>query len=103
MSDAQVEEAARQFTILSEPARLTLLRELMNGEESVGDLVERTGLKQGTVSKHLGILAGAGFVERERQGNFVIYRIGDPVVYQLCELMCCRISESAKQRAARLG
>ncbi len=103
MSDAQVDEAARQFSVLAESARLILLRELMAGEASVGELVERTGIKQGTVSKHLGILAAAGFLERERRGNKVIYRICDPVVYDLCSLMCCRLSDEAKRRAQSLA
>ena len=103
MNDAQVEEAARQFSVLAEPSRLILLRELMSGEASVGELVAKTGIKQGTVSKHLGILAGAGFLARERDGNRVIYKICDPVVYDLCELMCCRLSDAAIRRAESLA
>lgn len=103
MTDAQVEEAARQFTILSEPARLYLLRALMEGEKNVTQLVELTGLKQGTASKHLGLLANAGFISRKRDGNFVIYEISDPAVFELCKLMCCRLEERAKQRADELS
>lgn len=103
MNDAQVDEAARQFSVLSESARLLILRELMAGEASVGELVEKTGIKQGTVSKHAGILAAAGFLERERRGNKVIYRICDPVVFDLCELMCCRLSTDATRRAKSLA
>jgi len=103
MNDAQVEEAARQFSVLAESARLMLLRELMAGEANVGELVEKTGIKQGTASKHLGILAAAGFLARERRGNMVIYRICDPVVYDLCGLMCCRLSSEATRRAESLA
>ncbi|GAA5495559.1 hypothetical protein Rhal01_01738 [Rubritalea halochordaticola] len=102
MTDAQVEEAAKQFTILSEPARLYLLRALMEGEQNVTQLVEKTGLKQGTASKHLGLLANAGFIARKRDGNFVIYQISDPMVFELCKLMCCRLEEQARQRADEL-
>lgn len=103
MNDAQIDEAARQFSVLAESARLLLLRELMTGEASVGELVEKAGIKQGTVSKHLGILASAGFLERERMGNKVIYRICDPVVFDLCELMCYRLSSEASRRAESLA
>jgi len=103
MSDTQVEEAARQFTVLSEPARLMLLRELMEGESSVGELAKKTGIKQGTVSKHLGVLTTAGFVERRREGALAIHRISDPMVRQVCELMCRRVSAEAAKRAEKLA
>jgi len=102
MSDAQVEEAARLFSMLAEPARLFLLRALMTGPANVGQLVERTGMKQGNVSKHLGILLGSRFVARRRQGTFVVYEIADPALFQLCELMCNRIQSDALSQAGRL-
>lgn len=100
MTDGQVEAAARLFGVLSEPARLYLLRALMEGEASVGRLVETTGLKQGTVSKHLGILHSAGFLERRREGANVFYCISDPMVQQLCGLMCQRMREKAARQYA---
>lgn len=103
MSDSQIEEAARLFGLLAEPARLMLLRALMTGPANVGQLVASTGLKQGNVSKHLGILLGSRFVERRRQGNFVVYGIADPSLYQLCDLMCRRIEADAFAQAGRLA
>lgn len=103
MSDAQVHEAARLFAMLAEPTRLFLLRALMPGPKSVTDLIVATGLKQGNASKHLGILMAAGFVRRERDGNFAIYEIADPSVHELCDLMCRRIQQHARQRAELLG
>ncbi len=102
MTDAQVEEVARLFGVLAEPVRLYLLRTLMEGGSTVGRLVERTGLKQGTVSKHLGILHGAGFLERRRDGASVFYEISDPLVQQLCDLMCERMREKAAHLYRRL-
>ncbi len=103
MSDAQIEEAARLFLVLSEPTRLLLLRELMLAPQSVSALVEVTGIKQGVVSKHLGILQTARFVNRERQGHYMIYTLADPRVPKLCELMCARMEEDAKARAKLLA
>lgn len=102
MTDGQVEEAARLFGLLAEPARLFLLRALMSGSANVGELVALTGMKQGTVSKHLGILLGSRFVSRRRSGNFVVYEIADPSLFQLCELMCTRIHHDALAQAGRL-
>lgn len=103
MTDAQVEEAARLFAMLAEPARLFLLRALMAAPSSVGGLVDATGFKQANVSKHLGVLLASGFVRKRRDGNFAIYEIADPTVFSLCELMCGRIRAESRERAARLG
>lgn len=102
MSDAQVEEASRLFAILSEPSRLKLLRALMERALTVTELMEVTGMKQGNVSKHLGVLLTARFVKREREGNFARYEVADPRVFDLCHLMCARIEDDVKRRVAAL-
>ena len=102
LSDALIEEAARLFGILAEPSRLKLLRALMSGDMNVSELMAATEMKQGNVSKHLGVLLGARFVAREREGNFARYAIADPRLRDLCELMCTRIEESTRKLAATL-
>jgi DNA-binding transcriptional ArsR family regulator len=102
MSDAQIEEVARLFATLSEPSRLKLLRRLMNGGRTVSELVAETGMKQGNVSKHLGVLLQARFVGRERDGNFARYSIVDPRLVELCHLMCGRVEADIRQRAQEL-
>jgi DNA-binding transcriptional ArsR family regulator len=102
MSDAQLEESARLFGILSEPSRLRLLRALMQGSLTVTELVEATGMKQGNVSKHLGVLLQARFVSRDRAGNFAHYRLADPRLPALCALMCQRIDEDLRGVVERL-
>lgn len=103
MSDAQVDEAARLFSILADPSRLKLLRALMRQPLIVSELVEETGLKQGNVSKHLGVLLHARFVAREQKGNFARYALADKKLFQLCDLMCARIEDDARQRALDLS
>lgn len=101
-TDAQLEESARLFGLLAKASRLALLRALMDGPRTVTELIQITGMKQGNVSKHLGLLQQARFVSRERQGNFARYAIRDPRLYQLCELMCQRIEEDALERSQAL-
>jgi DNA-binding transcriptional ArsR family regulator len=102
MSDAQIEEAARMFGALAEPTRLRLLRVLMGGPHTVTELVEATGLKQGNVSKQLGILLGARFVSKEKEGNFARYSLADPTLYILCDLVCGRIESLAARHLQAL-
>ena len=103
MSDAQIDEAARLFSILAEGSRLKLLRALMSGAMTVTELVEETEMKQGNVSKHLGVLLDARFVAKERDGNFARYSIADDKLFALCELMCSRIEKDARTRLQQLA
>jgi len=51
------------FEVLAEPNRRRILELLRDDERSVGDLVERIGISQPGVSKHLRVLREAGLVE----------------------------------------
>lgn len=94
---------AGRFRLLADPLRLALLQALHGGELSVGALVERTGGNQANVSKHLALLAGAGIVARRKEGNFVHYSVCDPVVFELCELVCSRLASHFQSRAEVLA
>jgi DNA-binding transcriptional ArsR family regulator len=91
---------ARRFRVLADPARLLILHQLQDGERTVGDIVEATGLPQGTVSKHLQQLHASRFVSRRRDGLFVHYALADDDVLRLCQMVCGRLDdESARVRA----
>ena len=92
---------AEKFRMLADPTRLAILRVLMQGERNVTQVVEETGRNQANVSKHLKMLAEAGLVGRRKEGLQVFYRIGDPLVEQLCELVCATIVQEAQQGVER--
>jgi DNA-binding transcriptional ArsR family regulator len=102
LTDAHLSEVAQLLGVLSEVSRLRLLRSLMERSMTVSELVEATGMQQGNVSKHLGVLLSAGVVAREPEGNFARYSIADSTVSPLCDLMCARVEERARQRMWRL-
>jgi ArsR family transcriptional regulator len=95
-----LEEVAYLFGLLSDPTRLRLLSRLHDdGELSVGELAERTGVALANVSQHLNRLALARVVARRRDGKHVRYRIADPRLEELCELMCSSVRERAERLA----
>ena len=96
---AALEKIARSFRALSETTRLMLLQELKSGPKSVNELVEICGLSQANVSKQLAVLRDEGFLNREQRGTTAIYSIGDPIVMELCKLMCDGMNRRAKERA----
>ena len=94
-----LELIAERFKALAEPARLRILASLRAGELTVGELVDATELSQANLSKHLRTLHAAGFVARQRDGQYVRYRLADPGVFALCDLMCGRLEREHTRRA----
>ncbi len=83
-----IELVAQRFRVLGEPMRIKLLDRLRDGDATVSELQEALGASQQNVSKHLGILHGAGMVSRTKEGNRVVYAISDPSVFELCDQVC---------------
>ncbi|MDH4176923.1 MAG: metalloregulator ArsR/SmtB family transcription factor [Thermoleophilia bacterium] len=88
LPEALVELIAQRFRIIGEPMRIRLLDRLRDGEASVHELTEALDASQQNVSKHLGVLHGAGIVGRRKDGNRVLYAIADESVLELCEGVC---------------
>ena len=91
LPDDLLELMAVKFQMLADPTRLAILRALMEAEKSVGQVVTETGRGQANVSKHLKLLADSGLVRRRKEGLQVYYRLDDPLVEQLCTLVCSTI------------
>lgn len=89
--DRALEYVARYFKALAEPMRLKVLNALQDGEKNVGQLTEISGGSQANISKHLSLLTQYNLVKRESRGTNVYYKIADPSVYALCELVCGQI------------
>jgi DNA-binding transcriptional ArsR family regulator len=50
------------FKALAEPNRFQIVELLLNGPQAVGELVDKLGMGQPQVSKHLRVLSDAGLV-----------------------------------------
>ena len=84
---------ASRFRALGDPSRLKIVNRLMNGELGVQALLRETGLSQTNLSRHLGILRQAGILERRTDGNRAFYRIGDPTLVEVCEIVCSSLAD----------
>jgi len=63
------------LTVIAEPTRRRILDAVRDGECSVTDLVERVGMHQPGVSRHLKVLRDAGLVEVRRDAQRRLYRL----------------------------
>jgi DNA-binding transcriptional ArsR family regulator len=98
LSGTNASAIAERFKALGEPMRLLLLEALRDGECSVGELAERTGGGQANVSKHLQVLLQQGYVDRRKEGTTSWYRITDPQVFRMCELVCGGLEEELDRK-----
>jgi DNA-binding transcriptional ArsR family regulator len=68
------------FNAVAEASRRDLLDAIGDGEVTVGELVERVGLSQPQVSKHLGVLRAVGLVLVRVDGRHRWYRVNGPAL-----------------------
>lgn len=80
------EVVARFFHGLSDPTRIRILRYLLDGPKTAGDIVRHVGRHQPSVSSHLTCLRFCGFVEARREGRNVWYEILSPDVRRIVQM-----------------
>ena len=83
---SSIELQAKLFRGFADPSRLSILEALRDGERTVSDLVQTTGLTQPNVSNHLSCLRDCGLVTVRQQGRFAYYSLSDERVAQLLQL-----------------
>jgi ArsR family transcriptional regulator, virulence genes transcriptional regulator len=84
----QADEVAALLSALANGPRLLVMCHLAAaGELPAGDLVSRIGLSQSALSQHLAKLRQRRLVAYRREGQSLLYRIADPKVLRVLELM----------------
>lgn len=102
LSPQTLAPVAEYFKVLSEVSRLQVLCCLKSGAKNVTEIIQETGLGQANVSKHLKVLLQAGIVTRQPQGINVFYQITDPMIFELCELVCDRLATRLQEQTEQL-
>lgn len=92
LPDGALAQVAAFFQLLAEPTRLRVLNLLNEQPQCVGDLARACGSSAANISRHLSQLQRHGLVHREGRGTNVYYRIADPSVYALCDLVCDQLA-----------
>jgi DNA-binding transcriptional ArsR family regulator len=75
--DERAEAAALLLKSLANPVRLKMLCSMVDGEQSVGAIAQKVGVRETVVSQHLMRLRAEGLVAYRRQGTTVFYRLTD--------------------------
>ncbi len=63
------------FRALADPTRRQILQDLRKGEMAAGEIAARFTISGPSISRHLGVLKGAGLVEERREANHIYYSL----------------------------
>src|SRR5210317_1211885 len=78
VNDSEIAELTAVLKALSEPNRLRIFAELMNGDSCNGELKETLNLPPNLLSHHLSVLNKAGLVHSRRDridGRWIYYSV----------------------------
>lgn len=86
-------EMAEFAAALSHPARITLLKYLLDHPDCrCSELVKALPLSQPSCSRHLGELRKSGLVEARPRGNEVRYQLNKDKIKRFCEAFHCTLN-----------
>ena len=93
---ANASTMAARLKFMSHPERLLMLCRMDEGEVSVTELVELTGLGQSSVSQHLAMLREEGVVNCRGEAQTRFYSLKDPIVRGIIHALCELCDEHCK-------
>ena len=93
MTEDIYQQVTQLFHLFSQPARLQILDELRRDEACVCHLQTVLGRPQAYVSQQLRVLREAGVVANRKDGQLVYYRLNDPKIAQLLEIVLGQVGE----------
>jgi DNA-binding transcriptional ArsR family regulator len=90
------------FQALADPTRRRIVEALRDGEQQVADVVEKAGIHQSGVSRHLRILSESGFVSMRPDGQRRLYAL-KPEPFQELETWLNQYRDLWDARLDRFG
>lgn len=72
---AMTDDLDHVFAALADPTRRAILAMLLEDDMAVTDLAEPFAISLAAISKHLGVLARAGLISRDRRGRVTWCRL----------------------------
>lgn len=85
---ARAEEVSGLMKTLSHPNRLMIVCELMDGELSVSQIEDASGVRQPVLSRELARLRDENLVATRRESKVVFYSLKDARLARLMDVLC---------------
>lgn len=89
-------QAAECLRILAHPHRLRIVQMLLQGDFTVAELAEACRLPSAMASEHLRLMQRCGFLDSEKQGRNVFYRVTEPHLKNILACIEDRFGVAAK-------
>jgi len=89
---------AEMCKTISNPRRQAILDTIREGEMTVSELINKTGISQANLSQHLAILRSKGVVNTRRDGNNVYYSLSNLKIIEAYDLISEVLEDSATSR-----
>ena len=86
MSLEELTRAAECLKTLAHPVRLRMVRMLLGGRYTVGELAEACEIQSHMASEHLRLMQRCGFLHSQREGRCIYYEVAEP---HLASIMAC--------------
>jgi DNA-binding transcriptional ArsR family regulator len=106
--EAAADRASQLLKALANRHRLLIICQLVDGEQSVGGLAKRLGIRDSTVSQHLALLRKDGLLAARRDGQTIWYSVASAearellgVLYRVYCAPTARCRPAPKRRMAR--
>ena len=84
---ASAGKACALLKTMANEDRLMLLCHLIDAELNVGELEQRTGIRQPTLSQQLGVLRDENLVATRRAGKYIYYKLASPSVVLMMQTL----------------
>ena len=89
---------AEMCKTISNPRRQAILDTVRDGEMTVTELIEKTGVSQANLSQHLAILRSKGVVKTRRDGNCIYYSLSNIKIIEAYDLISEVLEDSTTSR-----
>ncbi|MBN1305848.1 MAG: winged helix-turn-helix transcriptional regulator [Anaerolineales bacterium] len=99
MTQSIFEVQAELCRAMGHPIRLEIVHILREGPKRVGDITQKLALPQPTVSRHIAVLRSAGILSHQRTEEGLLYRITNPKIMEVCDLMREVLTEQYTQQS----
>jgi DNA-binding transcriptional ArsR family regulator len=87
---------------VSDPKRIQILYALSDQPYNVTALAQVLGTPQPTISRHLALLRQRSLVTAERDGAIVVYRLADPRIIDILDIMRQLLRDTVERQSGAL-
>ncbi|MEZ6047423.1 MAG: metalloregulator ArsR/SmtB family transcription factor [Planctomycetaceae bacterium] len=83
VSEQDFQQAAECLKVLAHPHRLQMVQMLLRDDYTVGELAEACGIQSHMASEHLRLMQRCQFLDSERDGRSIYYKVIEPHLEQI--------------------